>query len=364
MNEPKLTGLDLLLKEVANNVEQSINEKSNALIADLQKQVEDLKKYTPTVVIRNDIKTQVTGLRHKQLNSLIAMVGAGLNVMITGMAGTGKTKSAQQVADALGLNFYCMSVGAQTSKSDLLGYMDAQGNYVDTMFRRAYENGGVFVMDEIDAGNANVLIVMNSALSNGVCAFPDKMVAMHKDFHFIATANTYGNGADRTYVGRNQLDGATLDRFACIDWKIDEDLEEALVEGLKYNKVWLEVIREIRKYAERQSMRAIISPRATIKGATILEVNGGNFEEAYEATVNPQLPFDKRYAVKELAKNTFDKAVKEHKPEASKTTQDKPTGADSTTEPEYRGRGWNFKKGAPNCKGSQTQSTEPTYQLL
>lgn len=363
MNEPKLTGLDLLLKEVANNVEQSINEKSNALIADLQKQVEDLKKYTPTVVVRNDIKTQVTGLRHKQLNSLIAMVGAGLNVMITGMAGTGKTKSAQQVADALGLNFYCMSVGAQTSKSDLLGYMDAQGNYVDTMFRRAYENGGVFVMDEIDAGNANVLIVMNSALSNGVCAFPDKMVTMHKDFHFVATANTYGNGADRTYVGRNQLDGATLDRFACIDWKIDEDLESALVEGLQYKDAWLQTVREVRSYVERQNMRAIISPRATIKGATILEVNGGNFDEAFDATIAPQLPIDKRNVAKQLAQDKFKIAVKDMKKPKATTVPELGTTT-TTSEPEHKGRGWNFKKGAPDYKGNTSTTTSETYQLL
>ena len=129
-----LSGLDILLKQVADNVEQSINEKSQALIADLEKKVEQLKKYTPTVVVNGNVKSEVKGLKHKQLNDLIAMVGANLNVMLTGMAGTGKTKSAQQVAEALKLDFYCMSVGAQTSKSDLLGYMDANGKYVETMF--------------------------------------------------------------------------------------------------------------------------------------------------------------------------------------------------------------------------------------
>lgn len=309
-NETKLTGLDLLLKQVSENVEQSINEKSKKVIADLEKQVEELKQYTPTVVINGKVKTEIKGLKHCQLNNLISMVGAGLNVMITGMAGTGKTKSAQQVSEALGLNFYCMSVGAQTSKSDLVGYMDANGKYVSTMFRKAYEEGGVFVMDEIDAGNSNVLIVLNSALSNGVCAFPDKMVNMHKDFHFIATANTYGNGADRTYVGRNQLDGATLDRFATIDWKIDEKLEEALVKDLKYSIVWLKTIRKTRLYANERSMRAIISPRATIKGATVLEVSNGDFELAYEACVKPQIPVDKVNIVHDYMKNEFENNMK------------------------------------------------------
>lgn len=310
-NETKLTGLDLLLKQVSESVETTINEKSAKVIADIEKQVQELKQYTPTVIIKDGTKTKIEGLKHRQLNDLISMVGAGLNVMITGMAGTGKTKSAQQVAEALNLNFYCMSVGAQTSKSDLVGYMDANGKYISTMFRKAYEKGGVFVMDEIDAGNSNVLIVLNSALSNGVCAFPDKMVQMHKNFHFIATANTYGNGADRTYVGRNQLDGATLDRFATIDWKIDEKLEEALVKGLRYSNIWLKTVRSLRKYIDERSMRAIVSPRATIKGATVLEVSNGDFELAFDACIKPQIPVDKIISVKDFTKKEYDRQIAE-----------------------------------------------------
>ena len=301
-----LSGLDILLKQVADNVEQSINEKSQALIADLEKQVEQLKKYTPTVVINGNVKSEVKGLKHKQLNDLIAMVGANLNVMLTGMAGTGKTKSAQQVAEALKLDFYCMSVGAQTSKSDLLGYMD-----VETMFRRAYEHGGVFVMDEIDAGNSNVLIVLNSALSNGVCAFPDGMITAHKDFRFIATANTYGNGADRTYVGRNQLDGATLDRFSVIDWQIDDELEHAMVQDLLYGELWLDVVRNTRKWVSERGLRAIISPRATQKGAIILELTHVDFESVFNACIKPQIPYDKIESTREFVKEKFNKAKTE-----------------------------------------------------
>lgn len=354
MNQ-SLSGLDLLLKQVAENVEQSINEKSKTLIDDLKKQVEDLKKYQPTVVVNGDVKTEVNGLKHKQLNDLIMMVGANLNVMLTGMAGTGKTKSAQQVAEALQLDFYCMSVGAQTSKSDLLGYMDANGKYVTTMFRRAYENGGVFVMDEIDAGNSNVLIVMNSALSNGVCAFPDGMVEMHKDFHFIATANTYGNGADRTYVGRNQLDGATLDRFAIIDWQIDEDLERALVSHLKYGEMWTNVVRKTREYVKERNIRAIISPRATQKGAIILELNGGKYEDAFNACIKPQLPTDKIDSIRCIVRDTFNV-------EKQKMTPAKQTTEKTTDEPEHRGRGWNFKRGAKDTRA--TEPTEQPYSLL
>jgi cobaltochelatase CobS len=40
----------------------------------------------------------------------------------------------------------------------------------------------------------------------------------------VATANTFGTGADRVYVGSLQIDGATLDRFAFLEWPYDEGL--------------------------------------------------------------------------------------------------------------------------------------------
>src|SRR5215217_6156820 len=94
-------------------------------------------------------------------------------------------------------------------------------------------------MDEIDAGNANVIIQVNAALSNGYCSFPDGMVQRHDDFIFLASANTFGDGASRQYVGRNQLDAATLDRFTTLVWEIDEELEEIMAGGSADGKKWL-----------------------------------------------------------------------------------------------------------------------------
>jgi len=46
----------------------------------------------------------------------------------------------------------------------------------------------------------------------------------------IAAANTYGKGADRQYVGRNELDESTIDRFriGTVPMDYDEGLETAL----------------------------------------------------------------------------------------------------------------------------------------
>jgi cobaltochelatase CobS len=95
---------------------------------------------------------------------------------------------------------------------------------------RCYEDGGVFLFDEIDAADSNTLLVLNSALANGQMALanrPDAPVARkHPDFVAIAAANTFGTGADRQYVGRNQLDESTLDRFRIGQVEMDYDPDE------------------------------------------------------------------------------------------------------------------------------------------
>ena len=330
-NKGGLNGLSILLDQVNDEVSSRIDAKIKETVDSVKKQLDELKRYTPTVVVGYDgKKSEVKGLKHKQLNDLIKLVGADQNVMITGMAGTGKTHSAGQVAEALGLDFYAMSVGSQTSKADLLGYMDANGKYVRSLFREAYEKGGVYVMDEIDAGNSNVLIVLNSALSNGHCSFPDGMVSKNKNFRFIATANTYGNGADRTYVGRNQIDGATLDRFTNLDWNVDENLEEDMVSNFMAGGAWVHTVRELRKDVKDKSIRAIISPRMSVKGSMALEL-GFTPTQAVEMVVLPQIPEDKRKDILENTIKTFSKMMAKYpikSPKEPKTT----TTSSKTTE--------------------------------
>jgi MoxR-like ATPase len=203
---------------------------------------------------------------HEKFGTLLKVIEARCNAMLIGPAGSGKTAACENVAKHLGLPFYAISVGAQTTKFEFFGYKDAHGNYNGTMFRRAFEFGGIFLIDEMDAGNANVLTSLNAALSSNVCAFGDDMVAKHKDFVCVASANTWGNGASKQYVGRNVLDGASKTRFVPIQWNYDNRLENMLCP----NKEWLKEVRRVRALVEKHKMNYIISPRASINGAKLL----------------------------------------------------------------------------------------------
>lgn len=258
------------------------------------------KGTTLTVKVRNKL-TKMEGIRHKQFSDLLHIVGAGLPTLIVGPAGTGKTHAAEQVAEALEMKFYAMSVGAQTSKADIVGYMSASGTYVRTAFREAFENGGVFLMDEIDAGNANVIIQVNAALSNGYCSFPDGMVQKSDKFVFLASANTFGDGASRQYVGRNQLDAATLDRFVFLEWIIDPDLEEILAGSTADGKKWLNAVRATRDWANKNVERVIVSPRAVERGAALL-AGGMPYTKVIERAILGAFPADKRKEAASVAR--------------------------------------------------------------
>lgn len=288
--------------EVYTTVGDAITEQEKRVTEQLEAMREAVRTGTAKLEVKVAKKLNlVEGARHQQLDELISIAVQRLPSLMVGIAGSGKTHAASQVAEGLGLKFYAMSVGAQTSKSDIIGFVHAGGDYVRTLFREAFEHGGVFLMDEIDAGNANVLIQVNAALSNDYCAFPDQMVKRHEDFVFIGSANTYGQGANRQYVGRNQLDAATLDRFVIIPWLVDANLEKLFAGSSDNGKRWHSAVTKIRAEVEKEGMRVLVTPRATMRGAALMEA-GMPFEKAAELALFNLFPSDKRDWAKNIAK--------------------------------------------------------------
>lgn len=202
---------------------------------------------------------------HNALPDIVMAVVAGTFPFLVGPAGSGKTTLAEQVAKVLNRPFYMES--RVTSEFKLLGFIDAAGNVVRTAFREAYEHGGGFLLDEVDASDPDALTAFNSAFANGRCPFPDGVVEMHPDFFAIAAGNTFGRGADRQYVGRNQLDAATLDRFTVFEVDYDEMLELEL----SGDPEWARHVQAIRRAVELEKVRHVVSPRASIQGAKLLK---------------------------------------------------------------------------------------------
>lgn len=209
----------------------------------------------------------LNGPMHYMTETVIRHVGIGHPVMMVGPAGCGKTTIGEHTARALGLPFYITSTINETH--ELTGYRDGFGVYHSTPFRNAFEHGGLWVADEIDAWDASALLAANAALANGYSVFPDAAVPIRRNdnFRMVATANTFGNGADRVYIGRNELDAASLDRFATIEIDYDLTLEQIFAGS---NQKWLEHVWHIRKRVTERKIRHVVSSRAILMGARAL----------------------------------------------------------------------------------------------
>lgn len=243
------------------------------------------------------------GNAHKLLPEIIRAINAGfVNVYIYGPAGTGKTTLAMSLAKALSLPFASVSCTAGMPESKVIGkgipnLTTGENVFASTPFVNIYENGGVFLFDEIDAADANMLLVLNSATANGHMDLPDRRdnpcAKRHERTILICAANTRGKGADRQYVGRNQLDAAFLDRFigATFAMSYDTDMEARYLTNPKaLSRVW-----EIREKVEAMKIQQIVGTRAVVAVAKWL--NAGETVDGALARITVSWTADERSKV-------------------------------------------------------------------
>lgn len=221
------------------------------------KEAEDAAGNEPKVIAPMVVKFEDDGeVRHAKYNTIKTCIQENIPVYLVGPAGSGKNHTLEQIAWELGLDFHFTNSVQQEYK--LTGFIDAGGNYHETEFFKAFVNGGLFFLDEMDASIPEVLVLLNAAIANKYFEFPNGKVTAHKDFRVVSAGNTVGNGADEQYTGRLVLDQATLDRFAIIDFDYDLNIEMALAKG---NTELVSFIRNLRVQAKDKGVRATFSYR-------------------------------------------------------------------------------------------------------
>ena len=197
----------------------------------------------------------IAEVTHEEFETVLNFVMANEPVMLVGPAGTGKNVICKQVAKILNLDFHFSN--AVTQEYKLTGFIDANGTYQETEFYKAFKNGGLFMLDEIDASIPEVLVILNAAIANRYFDFPNGKIEAHENFRVIAAGNTYGLGASYQYVGRNQLDAASLDRFAQVEINYSPRIEEALTTDAEL----IDFIRKFRKECANNGNNHVVSYR-------------------------------------------------------------------------------------------------------
>ncbi len=219
-----------------------------------------------TLVTEKETKPLPNEPRHYLFKEILETVNLTIPAALIGPAGSGKSTCCEQIAKALNLTFYLQN--GVTGTHELTGFVDAHGRYQTTPFREAFEKGGLIFIDEVDTSEASALKWINTGLANGYAVFPDSgnPLRRHSSFRILIAANTFGTGADRMYVGANQLDASTLDRFCFFNFDYDEKMELILAG----NQKWVSRVQKLRWAADKEKARIVISPRASIHGAKLL----------------------------------------------------------------------------------------------
>ena len=145
-----LEEVDKKAKEQVKNKLQSVEKTIDLKIEEIKKKQIQLDDYISSLVADKPLvitlgkptkpkKELVHPAFEKVVKILSSVKRKEKNIMFVGPAGSGKTHLAGCVAESLQLPFYPMSVGLQTTKSDLLGFVNASAQDLQRFFVRHKE---------------------------------------------------------------------------------------------------------------------------------------------------------------------------------------------------------------------------------
>ena len=224
------------------------------------------------VKVGNADATKVEGALHQAFEDALQRVAQGINVMLVGPRGCGKTFLAKQLGEALDRKVVTVSCSEGMSEAQLYGNLYPTGEagkfeWHDGPVTRAMLEGSILLLDEMDRLDPNVAASLNEVLASRTNYVSRRLdgpgITAADGFAVVAATNTFGNGANRVYVSANAQDGATLDRFlpGTIEVGYDRNLERRLVGDENFlAKCW-----DLRDRVEAAKLRRDVSTRAIVE---------------------------------------------------------------------------------------------------
>lgn len=254
--------------ETAKALTSQMEQASKRILQLAQAAVNDAAMHTRPIVIKDGGKTRkVKGILPPEFEIMVKLAKARIPILMVGPAGCGKTFLCEKLGEALDLVHSDQSCSEGMSESVFNGVILPIGkagafDHVPSPFMERYENGGVMLLDEIDAGDPNLFTYINKAIANesytAAQRWKKPVIQKHDDFVLVAAANTFGHGADAMYVGRNQLDAATIDRFKVGTILMDYNREVELSLGTPELCEWAWKVRD---KIRANKLRRIMSTR-------------------------------------------------------------------------------------------------------
>jgi hypothetical protein len=264
-------------------------------------------------------------LINRMVSEIVNDLYVGNNVYIYGKAGSGKSYMAANIAKFLGLRLYQINCSQWTSPIQIIGGQTING-YEQGSLIKAWQNGGILLLDELPKLDPNTAGLLNEALAKTAdivksCnitkeAYDDLLIKMGSErsasvelikkdgkyyrydyptitdgkgdqirmaydekirdgktayipkFFVIATGNTNLKDVGAQYSGNNRQDYSLVDRFAGSFYQVDFD--EKLERSMIYKRVF-EVSKAIRDFLVSKSAIESISLRTMLNFNRIYE---------------------------------------------------------------------------------------------
>jgi len=219
-------------------------------------------------------------------------------IALVGPAGNGKTTTAEAALLALGYTYNVVDGTEFLTPADLVGfksYSPTEGTIwqdarVAKMVRYAEQNDVpcAILINEWDALNPKTAMIFQGAFQDAGRyielpgnPFEDRLM-LPPNFVFVLTMNTYGTGATRQYVGRNAMDGATMDRVSIIPTVYEN--EANILQSKGYSRTLATRLeawaKDVRIKIDATGERVILSNRTLNRIASRVQKNGIDWEMA------------------------------------------------------------------------------------
>jgi len=143
----------------------------------------------------------------------------GMNVVLKGEPGVGKSFLARYICAKTNRPLYRVTLSETTYREDLVGQIHLVGGdgdetvtqWVDGPLARAAREGGVLLLDEVNAADANTVAALNAVMEGRgtrTLTIPQtgEQIRPHDEFRVVATSNP-------GYQGTYELNDAFEDRF-------------------------------------------------------------------------------------------------------------------------------------------------------
>jgi hypothetical protein len=235
---------------------------------------------------------------NQTIAAIITDLVTGNNVYLYGLAGTGKTYTAEKIGEMLGIPTFTINCSQWTSPTIIVGGQTIEG-YREGLLVKAWKDGGLLILDELPKLDPNTAGLLNDALSKtgnqpDICGvskeeyekgvakgqnaktqyykgedvpkevfqfakkggfyrvtFPTitsgegRVYRKHPNFCVIASGNTTMQEQSVAFGGNNRQDYSLIDRFAGSYYEVSFD--EALEKSLTYEFVYelCTAIREV-----------------------------------------------------------------------------------------------------------------------